>query len=102
MLYEVITLYDPKFPIIKLLTKSNEEIGYEFFLSRIKNAKNYREDILNYKNTYRMIYAEADYLPSIILDKYNKIASMQMSSKAMDEYSEMIFECLSETSYNFV
>ena len=23
-------LYDPKFPIIKLLTKSNEEIGYSY------------------------------------------------------------------------
>jgi 23S rRNA (cytosine1962-C5)-methyltransferase len=43
-----------------------------------------------------MIYAEADYMPSIILDKYNKIASIQISSKIMDNYSDLIFECISE------
>jgi len=89
-------LYDPKFPLIKILTRENEEIDKDFFFKRINNANRYRTDILNYKDTYRMIYAEADYLPSIILDKYNKIASIQISSNIMDNYSDLIFECISE------
>ncbi|ABR54523.1 methyltransferase related protein [Methanococcus vannielii SB] len=91
-------LYDPKYPLIKLLTKKEEEVDYDFFKSRLLAAKNYRENILNYKNTYRMVYAEADSLPSLIIDKYNNIASMQVSSKIMDEYSDLIFECLFENT----
>ena len=89
-------IYDSGAPTIKILTLKDEEINKDFFYNRIKKAKDYRENILNYKDTYRMIYAEADYLPSIILDKYNNIASMQVSSKVMERYIPIIFECLNE------
>ncbi|MDK2789888.1 MAG: rRNA (cytosine1962-C5)-methyltransferase [Methanothermococcus sp.] len=89
-------IYIPKSPIIKILTLKNEEMDKKFFYDRIKKANDYRTNILNYKDTYRMIYAEADYLPTIILDKYNEIASMQVSSKVMERYLDLIFECLSE------
>ncbi len=91
-------IYDNNAPTIKILTLKDEEINKNFFYNRLEKAKNYRENILNYKDSYRMVYAEADYLPSIILDKYNNIASMQISSKVMEEYIPIIFECLKELS----
>ncbi len=91
-------LYNKESPILKILSLNNEEINKEFFYDRLKKAINYREDILNYKKTYRMVYAEADYLPSIIIDKYNNIASVQVSSKIMSQYVDIIFECLKELS----
>ncbi|WP_157198893.1 class I SAM-dependent rRNA methyltransferase [Methanothermococcus okinawensis] len=89
-------IYDSGAPTIKILTLKDEEINKDFFYNRIKKAKDYRENVLNYKDTYRMIYAEADYLPSIIIDRYNDIASMQVSSKIIEGYSRIIFECLEE------
>ncbi|ABR56439.1 protein of unknown function Met10 [Methanococcus aeolicus Nankai-3] len=89
-------LYNPGAPTIKILTLNDEEIDKDFFYNRIKEANNYRKTILNYKDTYRMIYAEADLMPSIILDKYNDLASMQLSSTVMENYAPIIFECLNE------
>jgi 23S rRNA (cytosine1962-C5)-methyltransferase len=89
-------IYSPKSVIIKVLTTKDEEIDKEFFYNRIKKANDYRTKILNFKNTYRMIYAEADGLPTIILDKYNEIGAMQLSSKVMERYLDIIVECLEE------
>lgn len=77
-------LYNPKSVILKILTTEDEEIDYDFFYKRIFNAKIYRENILNYKNTYRWIYAEGDELPTIIFDKYNELGAMQLMSKLIE------------------
>ena len=89
-------LFNPGAPTIKILTLKDEEINKDFFYNRIKNANDYRKNVLNYKDTYRMIYAEADLMPSIILDKYNDLASMQLSSTIMENYAPIIYECLNE------
>ncbi|HIP17534.1 MAG TPA: class I SAM-dependent rRNA methyltransferase [Methanothermococcus okinawensis] len=81
---------------IKILTLKKEDIDRDFFYRRIKKAIEYREDILGFKDTYRMIYAEGDYLPSVVLDKYNNIGSMQLSSKIMEKYATIIYECVEE------
>ena len=83
-------------PIIKILTLNNEEINKDFFYKRINNANNYRKNILNYKDSYRMVYAEGDLLPSIIIDKYNNLASIQISSTVMEKYIPIIVKCLME------
>lgn len=82
--------------VIKILTLKNEDIDKDFFYNRLKNAIDYREKVLNYKDTYRLVYAEADYLPSVVIDKYNNLCYMQISSKVMSNYSKIIYECLTE------
>ncbi|MBP2172564.1 class I SAM-dependent rRNA methyltransferase [Methanococcus voltae] len=93
-------IYSTDFPTIKILTTLPEyfdkDIDYEYFYNGIKKANDYRTDILNYKDTYRMIYAEADSLPTIVLDKYNDIGSMHASSNFAFDNSKMIFEILEE------
>ncbi|WP_456420030.1 class I SAM-dependent rRNA methyltransferase, partial [Methanocaldococcus infernus] len=77
-------IYNPKSVIIKILTTEREEIDYNFFYKRIERAKYYREEILNYKDVYRWIYAEADSLPNIIFDKYNELGALQLMSKLIE------------------
>ncbi|EHP84991.1 class I SAM-dependent rRNA methyltransferase [Methanotorris formicicus] len=90
-------IYNPKSVIIKVLTTKDEEIDREFFYKRIKKAQEYRTEILNLKDTYRLIYAEGDGLPTIILDKYNEIGVMQLTSKLIErEYLGDIIDCLFE------
>jgi len=89
-------IYNRGNPTVKILTLKKEEIDKDFFYRRIKRAIEYREKILGFKNTYRMIYAEGDYLPGIVLDRYNNIGSMEISSKVMEEYIPIIYECVEE------
>jgi 23S rRNA (cytosine1962-C5)-methyltransferase len=51
---------------------------------RIANAIAYREKIVHDTNAYRLIFSEADFLPGLIVDRYNDILSLQILTQAMD------------------
>ena len=51
---------------------------------RIADAIAYRESIVRDTNAYRVIFSEADFLPGLIVDRYNDIVSMQILTQAMD------------------
>jgi 23S rRNA (cytosine1962-C5)-methyltransferase len=51
---------------------------------RVADAISYREPIVHDTNSYRVIFSEADFLPGLIVDRYNDILSMQILTQAMD------------------
>jgi len=51
---------------------------------RIAEAIAYREKIVHGTNAYRVIFSEADFLPGLIVDRYNDILSLQILTQAMD------------------
>jgi 23S rRNA (cytosine1962-C5)-methyltransferase len=51
---------------------------------RITDAIAYREKLIHDTNAYRVIFSEADFLPGLIVDRYNDILSMQILTQAMD------------------
>jgi 23S rRNA (cytosine1962-C5)-methyltransferase len=51
---------------------------------RIEAAIAYREQIVQDTNAYRVIFSEADFLPGLIVDRYNDIVSLQILTQAMD------------------
>jgi len=51
---------------------------------RIAEAIAYRESIVHDTNAYRVIFSEADFLPGLIVDRYNEILSLQILTQAMD------------------
>ncbi len=51
---------------------------------RIADAIAYRERIARDTNAYRVVFSEADFLPGLIVDRYNDILSMQILTQAMD------------------
>jgi len=51
---------------------------------RIAEAIAYRESIVHDTNAYRVIFSEADFLPGLIVDRYNDILSLQILTQAMD------------------
>jgi 23S rRNA (cytosine1962-C5)-methyltransferase len=51
---------------------------------RIADAIAYREPIIQNTNAYRVIFSEADFLPGLIVDRYNDILAMQILTQAMD------------------
>jgi 23S rRNA (cytosine1962-C5)-methyltransferase len=51
---------------------------------RIAEAIAYRERVVHDANACRVIFSEADFLPGLIVDRYNDIVSLQVLTQAMD------------------
>ena len=51
---------------------------------RVAEAIAYRRPIIRDTNAYRVIFSEADFLPGLIVDRYNDVLSMQILTQAMD------------------
>ncbi len=51
---------------------------------RIADALAYREKIARDTDAYRLIFSEADFLPGLIVDRYNDLLSFQVLTQAMD------------------
>lgn len=80
---------------IRVLTLKEEEIDEGFFRERIRSAISHRK-ILNFGDTCRLIFAEADYLPGLIVDKYGDYLSVQFLCLGMEKIKEMIVRLLVE------
>ncbi|MBD5631904.1 MAG: class I SAM-dependent rRNA methyltransferase, partial [Clostridia bacterium] len=63
------------------------------YFERIKAANDYRLR-LGYKNCYRVVFAEADNLPALIVDKYGDYLAVQCLSLGIDLRKKLITECL--------
>jgi 23S rRNA (cytosine1962-C5)-methyltransferase len=51
---------------------------------RVRNALAYRERLVHDSDAYRLIFSEADFLPGLIVDRYNDILALQILTQAMD------------------
>jgi 23S rRNA (cytosine1962-C5)-methyltransferase len=51
---------------------------------RIQAAIAYRERVVRDTDAYRVVFGEGDFLPGLIVDRYNDILTMQVLTQAMD------------------
>jgi len=51
---------------------------------RIGKAIDYRKSFVRNSDAYRVIFSEADFLPGLIVDRYNDIFSLQILTQAID------------------
>jgi 23S rRNA (cytosine1962-C5)-methyltransferase len=51
---------------------------------RIAAAISYRERVVSDSDAYRIIFSEADFLPGLVVDRYNDVLSLQILTQAMD------------------
>ena len=80
--------------IIRLLTRdSKEEINEQFFHRRILAAWEYRKKI-GYTENCRLIFGEADFLPALIIDKFNDYFVIQTLSLGIEMWKEAIVKSL--------
>ena len=79
--------------LVRVFIRGNETDDGQFYLERLKAANDYRIK-LGYKNCYRMVFAESDRLPALIIDKYGDILVMQCLSLGVDLRKKLICDCL--------
>lgn len=78
---------------VRILTFEDIEINEEFWFNNIQEAYNIRKAtnvIGSEQNIYRLIHAEGDFLPGLIIDIYNDTAVIQCHSYGMYLVSEQI------------
>jgi 23S rRNA (cytosine1962-C5)-methyltransferase len=51
---------------------------------RVRAAVEYRERFVANTNAYRLIFSEGDFLPGLIVDRYNDVLAMQVLTQATD------------------
>ena len=79
---------------VRLLSRQIEECNKEFFEKRILQALDLRRKVYPNDETFRMIFSESDFLPGLIVDKYNEYLSVQTFSYGMDARLAMICDIL--------
>ena len=79
-------LFNPKSQIrVRVLTWQKEEIDGDFFSRRLSRALSIRETILSeVTNAYRVVNGEGDFLPGLIVDRYNEFLVCQFFTAGMD------------------
>ena len=89
--------YNPYTDIaLRILTFNKEEvIDVEFFRRRIRHALERRNTLAaTQTNAYRLINAEGDDLPGLIVDRYADILVMQIHTLGMERLRELVIEAL--------
>ena len=66
---------------VRMLTRGGEPID---IAARIAAAQSYREMVVNDSTAYRVVHAEADFLPALIIDRYADCFAVQALNQSMD------------------
>lgn len=81
---------------IRLLTREDVPVDRAFFASRISAAAEYRKRMVEDSETFRLVYSEADLLPSLIVDRYADWLVIQTLSQGTERLKEELVSILTE------
>lgn len=87
---------------IRMMTRHVEqEIDRTFLQMRVQNAWDYRKVVLGQNqediSSCRVIFGEADFLPGLVVDKYEDVLVVQCLALGMEQFKETIVSLLKET-----
>ena len=90
-------LYNPKSQIrVRVLTWVKEPIDGDFFSRRIARALTFRQNYFSSSTTaYRVINSEGDFIPGLIVDRYNDFLVCQFFTSGIDLFKQDIVAALS-------
>ncbi|MGH7833626.1 MAG: class I SAM-dependent rRNA methyltransferase, partial [Candidatus Binatia bacterium] len=90
-------LYSPKSQIrVRLLTWEREEIDPDFFLRRVSRAFALRSELLPFTNAYRLVNGEGDFLPGLVIDRYDDFLVCQFLTEGVDSLRPAVVEALTK------
>ncbi len=81
---------------IRMMTRNiDQEIDREFLKMRVRNAWEYRKTTVD-TSSCRVIFGEADFLPGLVIDKYEDVLVVECLALGMEAFKETIVELLKE------
>ena len=82
--------------IIRVLSRDiNTVIDEDFFRMRVENAWEYRKNVTDISSC-RLIFGEADFMPGLVIDKFEDVLVVESLALGIDKYKEMIVNIAKE------
>ena len=79
--------------LVRIFIRNDDIDDEEFYKKRIKAANDMRI-ALGFDDAYRMVFAESDDLPALIIDKYADVLVMECLSLGISQRKDLIVKCL--------
>lgn len=81
---------------VRMMTRNKEQqIDEAFLRNRVQKAWDYRKDTVD-TSSCRVIFGEADFLPGIVIDKYEDVLVVESLALGIDRFKETIVRLLKE------
>ena len=81
---------------VRMMTrKADQEIDSAFLKMRVKNAWEYRKTTVD-TSSCRIIFGEADFLPGLVIDKYEDVLVVECLALGMEQFKETIVNILKD------
>jgi len=81
---------------LRLLTTLDETVDEGFWINRLESALILRRKVVVNSEVCRLVNGEGDGIPSVIVDRYKDVLSIQTLSQGSDKIKDLIAEILSK------
>ena len=89
--------YNPRSEItLRIAERRDEPVDESWFRTRIVKALAYRDSLEIDGDAYRLLHAEADGIPGLVVDRYGEYFVLQVGSAAVEERLDWIVGALAE------
>jgi len=79
---------------VRLISKLKVVSLQDLFSNRIMNAYDLRKNFYPQRESFRLVFGESDFLPGLIIDKYNNSFALQLNSFGIQRNIDSIIEIL--------
>ncbi|MDP9479097.1 MAG: class I SAM-dependent methyltransferase, partial [Actinomycetota bacterium] len=80
-----LAFYNPRSEIsLRVATREDEPLDERWFRGRIRDALAYRESLQIDADAYRVVHAESDGVPGLVVDRYGEYLVVQVGSAAVE------------------
>jgi 23S rRNA (cytosine1962-C5)-methyltransferase len=69
---------------IRLLSRDLVDNLDDLLRRRLREAIGYRQLVVSNTDAYRLVFSEADFLPGLIVDRYNNLLALEILTQGMD------------------
>ena len=85
-------------------TEAYVKIDELFWFKKMQQAFLLRKRLLSFDQTncYRLLHAEGDFIPGIIVDIYDRVAVVQLLIKGMERISDQLFAGLRQLGFEYI
>ena len=81
---------------IRMMTRhADQDIDRDFLRMRVQNAWDYRKTTVD-TSSCRVIFGEADFLPGLVIDKYEDVLVVECLALGMEQFKETIVSLLKD------
>lgn len=81
---------------LRMLTRADVPIDESYLAARLEGAADYRSRVVENTTAFRLVYAESDGLPGVVVDRYGDYFVLQTLTQATERRKEVLVRLLQE------